>query len=252
MHEKAQRNYSINWLMNILSDEELELIDRYIAHDLDEADRDKVQNQIAEDLKWQEAHAFRLQIRETGRRMFHRVVREKFAALDQKRRHLAVKPLWLALAAGIALLISALLWVFPINDSSDLTAGYVKFPNIVLPIEKSGGTFTVRERAYQAYEMNEFAQSIGLFQSMEVLSTPDSIYLALSQLEANEPDTALELLNALESSQDTRWSQVAEWYKMWTLLKTGRRDESRIVLERIQATPDHRYQSNAEALLKEF
>jgi hypothetical protein len=39
---------------------------------------------------------------------------------------------------------------------------------------------------------------------------------------------------------------------MWALLKSDRLDEAENALEQIKSTPGHRYQTNAESLLKEI
>jgi hypothetical protein len=252
VHEKAQGNITIKRLMNILSDDELALLDRHVSGKLDGSELEQVRHLIAENTVWREAYHLRMAIRETGRKTFHRDMRKQFASIDQAPRGSSVRPVWLGLAAGVALLISALLWFFPSDQNDDLLAEYVKFPNIVMPIQKSGSNFTNQQRAYQAYELNEYAQSIGLFQSLDSLSTPDSVYLALSYLEEGDSDVALDLLGTLTTSKDLRWSQVAGWYRMWGLLKSGRETEAKQVLEHIRSTPSHRYQTNAESLLKEI
>jgi len=238
--------------MSLLSDEDLELLDHYLRGELDPTMQKAVGRRIDQDRAWQEAFALRKAVRQAGRKIVHANLRAQFNHIENGHGRRKINTWWLAIAASLALLVSALLWFFPSASSEDLMAEYAKFPNIVLPIQKSGGEFSTRDRAYQAYEMNDYSQSIAYFNSMHALATADSVFLALAFLESDQNAEAGTLLIQLKKSSDVRWAQVAEWYYMWMLIKLNQTSEARKVLAHIAATEDHRYQVAASALMKKY
>ena len=235
--------------MNALTDEQLDRIDLYMASELNAEERTEVAELIANEPAWKEAFALRIAAREAGRKAFHTSMHRKFREIDRAggRRRL-ISPIWLAAAAGVALLVSAVLWLFPNQQSDTLLAEYRSFPNVVLPIEKSGGEFSTREKAYQSYELREYAQAITLFSQLDSVQTVDRLYLGLSYLESGKYIEANTLLDEVRASSNPRWSEVADWYQVWLLLKQQKTEDAHIALERIAKLSGHRYHTDAQAL----
>ncbi len=236
--------------MNELNDEQLERIDQYLADELNATERAEVTSLIANNQTWKEAYDLRIAAGQVSKNVFHRSMRKKFTELDQAtipRR--TIQPIWLAVAASLAILVSAVLWLFPTQDSNNLLAEYRTFPNIVLPIEKSGGEFTPREKIYQSYELGSYDQTITLFAQLDTVQTVDRLYLGLSYLESGNYHDAYTILDEVRASSNTRWSHVADWYQAWLLLKQDKTDEARAAFERIAKVPGHRYQTESEEVL---
>ena len=238
--------------MNLLSEAELDLLDQYIRGELNPEEDKRIAERVRSEDAWRSAHELRIAAREAARNIFHSEMRMEFKRLDSERPGTFVRPVWLALAAGVALLISALLWFLPDTSSDNLMASYAKFPNIVMPIEKSGGEFSIRERAYQAYELNDYSQAVAYFTSLANLNTTDSLFLGLSLLESGQSAEAEKLFVPLEGTTEVRWAQVAQWYRMWALIRSGKSGEARALLKLIRNTPGHRYHEQALTLLKNF
>ena len=236
--------------MNELTEENLDRLDQYIASELDDESRAEVDRLIANDPAWRDAYALRMAVRETGRKKFEQEMRTRFKEIDSKgHRKVMVRPIWLAVAASIALLVSAVLWLLPENTPNALFAEYRTFPNIVLPIEKSGGTYTKREMAYHAYELGDYSAAIGYFTSLDSTGTVERLYLGLSYLESGDFDSARSVLDEVRASSNPRWSQVADWYTMWLYVREKEMASAKSLLKLIAGNPQHRYQEEAQKLL---
>jgi tetratricopeptide (TPR) repeat protein len=232
--------------MNDLTDEQLDKIDQLLAGELTAEESAQIRDLIISDAAWREAYQFRLTTREASKFAFQRNMKEKFVSLERTQpKQRKLYPLWLAAAATIALLVTALLWFFPSRQSNALLAEYTRFPNIIAPIEKSGDTPTPRDRAYQSYELGEYEKAIDAFKQMDSITTVDRLYMALSYMEAGRNTEASPLFSEVQASSNPRWSNVADWYLMWMYLKEGNTDEARRILERISSEPNHRYHQNA-------
>ena len=180
-------------------------------------------------------------------------MKEKFRAIDAshgKRRR--ISPIWLAAAASVAILVSALLWFFPSRQTNTLLAEYTKFPNVIAPIEKSAEDRTARDKAYQFYEMGNYEQAFVSFKQLDSVTTVDRLYHALSYLEAGRFVEAQPLFQEVQASSNPRWSNVADWYLMWMFLKQEKRKEALTLLDRIADTSGHRYQDEAVRMRSEL
>lgn len=236
--------------MNTLTDDQLERLDQYINGMLDADAKSEIRSLIGQDPSWHMAYDLRLAARDAGRKVFHGKMRGRFEVLDKApRQRLNVRPMWFAAAACLVALIAVAFWLMPEKQSPELFAEYRKFPNVVLPIEKSGGEYTVREMAYQFYELGRYDQAIDYFTQVDSLQTPDRLYTGLSYLELGQYQEAAQLLDVVRSSSNPRWSHVADWYSVWLLLKQEKLDDARKALERIANSSGHRYQVEAGKLL---
>jgi len=236
-----------------LTNEQLDRIDKYLSSELNAAERAEVETLISVDAAWKEAYALRLAVRSAGKNAMHQSMRKKFKEIDsqgtiQKR----ISPMWLAVAAGAAILVSAVLWLFPTQDPQNLYAEYQTFPNVVLPIEKSGDTLTKRELSYQSYELGKYDQAIALFSELDTIQTVDRLYMGLSYLESENFNAANMLFDEVRATSNPRWSHVADWYQAWLLLKQGNRSEAMVAFERISMASDHRYKADAEKMVKKL
>jgi hypothetical protein len=239
--------------MSTLTDDQLERIDRYLAADLDANDRAEIAKLIETDQAWKEALALRIAAREASKKVFHQSMRRRFHEIDageNKRR--MIQPIWLAVAASVALLVSAVLWLFPSENSNSLLAEYQTFPNVVLPIEKSGAEITDRQKAYQSYELGEYPKAIEYFTSLDTMQTVDRLYLGLAYLESGNLEAATNLMDEVRASSNPRWSHVADWYQAWLLLKQENNEAALNAFERIANTVEHRYQSDAAAIVEKL
>lgn len=239
--------------MNQLSESDLERLDRFLQGTPDAAEKKEVIDLIRKDAAWREEYELRLSLREAGRRAFHSEFRDRLKQLDgAESRVRRVHPVWLAVAASAALLVSALLWLFPGKQQDTLLAEYRSFPNIVLPIEKSASEFSDRERAYQAYELGNYPQAVTAFASLPGLETSDSIYVALCHFENGNLEDAETLFQSLRTTPELRWAHVADWYTMWVHVKRNELNEARKLLTKIHDNTGHRYHEQAGNLLREF
>ena len=111
--------------MNELTDDQLERMDQYLAGELNANEQAEITALIASDQRWKDAHVLRLAASEASKHRFHQSMRSKFSELDQAGgRRVTIQPIWLAVAASAAILVSVVLWLFPAQDSNTLLAEY--------------------------------------------------------------------------------------------------------------------------------
>lgn len=236
-----------------LTNEQLDRIDEYVSSELNADERAEVESLISSDPAWKEAYALRLAVRNAGKDVFQQSMRSKFEAIDnQVTIQRRISPMWLAVAAGAAILVSAVIWLFPTRNSHDLYAEYQSFPNVVLPIEKSGDALTKRELIYQSYELGNYDQAIALFSELDTFQTVDRLYLGLSYLESGNFEAANVLLDEVRASSNPRWSQVADWYQAWLFMKQDKSSEASVAFARMTKIPDHRYQAEAQKMVEKL
>lgn len=249
MYETIERTCRIHNLMIELTNDQLDLIDKYLLSEVNDTERAEIEALITRDPAWKEAYALRFAVRNAGKQAFHRNMRTKFKGVDSPGSSGArMSPVWLAIAAGVAILVSAVIWLFPAQGSDNLLAEYQSFPNVVLPIEKSGDALTNRELIYQSYELGKYDQAIALFSELDTFQTVDRLYFGLSYLESGNFDAANVLLDEVRASSNPRWSHVADWYQAWLLVKQDHLSDARVAFERIAKIPGHRYQADAQKM----
>lgn len=239
--------------MNTLTDEQLERIDQYLSSELNSEESAEIKELITKDPAWAEAYSLRIAAREASRHVFHNVMRNKFSDMDASARpRRSISPLWLLAAACAAALVTAMLWLLPSRPDQDLFAEYRTFPNIVLPIEKSGAEISNRHRAYQAYELGEYAQAIAFYTQLDSVVTSDRLYLGLSYLESGDYANAGSILEEVRATSNPRWSEVADWYQVWSYLRQDKKHDAQSILTHIAQMPNHRYFTEAEKLLAQI
>jgi hypothetical protein len=78
------------------------------------------------------------------------------------------------------------------------------------------------------------------------------LYKALSQLEINNPASAGELQKISEITSSTAIKDHARWYAALAFLKHNNPDECKLMLQKIIANKNSRYQAKAEKLLSDL
>ncbi|MCY7351671.1 MAG: tetratricopeptide repeat protein [Cytophagaceae bacterium] len=83
---------------------------------------------------------------------------------------------------------------------------------------------------------------------------PDSLRLqeAITALQRQDTQTALNTLQALTQKSPGHWPASAQWYLALTYLQTNQRDQSISLLQQIAALRGHPYQREAQRLLGEL
>jgi len=172
-----------------------------------------------------------------------------------KRKSLSSKS-WLAVAAALALIVTAGWFIFrsPGSQSgTDLFAtNFTPYNNIAVTLTRGADNPTPEEIAYTAYENKDWAKATDLLAALPA-SPVNSFYLAQAALATGDHTKAEALLRPLANSNFPLRAQ-AYWYLALTELAQGNKEEARSILE--QQVPnwadDMPFKERGEKLLKEL
>ena len=161
---------------------------------------------------------------------------------------------WMYIAASIAILITMTL-VFipnkPLNNEQLYTAYFSPHTNTFAPIERNKTSATILEKAFLAYENNEFEKALILFEeTKETNNTAIQFYKASSYMALNNIEKALPLLEKVGTSKDV-YANYAHWYLALCYLKKNQLQNSKSHLE-IIVTNSYYPHKKAKELLNEI
>jgi tetratricopeptide (TPR) repeat protein len=105
-------------------------------------------------------------------------------------------------------------------------------------------------KALDLYARKDYTASIEAFN--QITATDDTLTLckATALLATDKPQAAEELLKTLAQNGKGYPQPFAEWYLAMVYLQQGNRAECRVWLDKIIATPNHPYRTNAQELSK--
>lgn len=144
---------------------------------------------------------------------------------------------FLAIAATLALLLTATYWLFSKGPSNDqLYAQFFEpYPNIVAPIEKSNTSTDRRDEAFQTYELKNYKKALELFEQLNTQDEAVHFYSGLCQLALNQPEKAIEDFKSIQQ-QDGPYYAPMNWYQALALVKTGRPEAAKPYLDLVIKT----------------
>ena len=127
-------------------------------------------------------------------------------------------------------------------------AHYEKFPNLLSPALRSAESHSDFDSGMNAYESANYQVAQSIFGSLDSLPKEARIYVALTDLELQQYDSAIKQLDKISSTQENTYREAAQWYLCLTYLKSG--DIAKCVqeLNKIMAVPNHKYRQKAIAL----
>lgn len=247
MYEAAAQKGAaqINWLMNKLADQDIALLESYLRNELTAEESHMVGQKINSDPAWREMYDFLTRVSEASRQDYHQTMRRRFRIIDETGNTRRRIYLVAGVAAAVVVLIGVATGLWSPFAGPDISAGYETFPNIVMPIEKSAGDFSMREKAYHAYELKNYREADSLFTTLSQKDISDNLYHGLALLEAGNYADAIDVLRLVHTQDITRWSEIAEWYLMWAFIRNGQQDDAQDVLNAIRDNPAHRYYDDA-------
>lgn len=172
---------------------------------------------------------------------------------DNKTAYIRKHWYYYAAAASVALIALAL-WVPTFNQKpEELYAAYFQpHPNIFEVTLRGQTDPTLRTRAFQAYDQQDYERAAALF--AEVLKEKNDagalMLLGNSNLILDKTEMAKQNFMDLIASSDELDLQ-AKWYLGMTYLKTGQADQARNLLSEISATQNI-YAERAREILKKM
>ena len=149
----------------------------------------------------------------------------------------------------ILILILSFLYLLKIRGThtpEDLYAQfYEPYPNLISPLRM--GEEEVDPDVFQLYELKNYTEVIKSLKPESTLSEPQSFYLALSYLaieDWNQSETILEKFTNFEG----RFFHAARWYRALILLRDGKPEPSKEILNSIKSDLTDPYRLRAERL----
>jgi len=185
---------------------------------------------------------------------------EKVQALEKQaeQRPTPVKPmgknrLWYAIAASVALLITAYFIFFHTgSEPEELFAEYFEpYPALAYaPNRNDTVAENLKEQAFGAYSNENYDEAINLFQ--QILEKEDEpvvwFYLGNAYLAGNQPENAIQAFNkTLENNTDV--TNQSQWFLALSYLANNNPDRAVDVLEQLSNT-NSTYKNKAEQLLQ--
>lgn len=161
---------------------------------------------------------------------------------------------WLQVAAGISLLALCVYLLWPrTQEPAQLFAEYFEpYPNIIMPTVRGvvENDSTVKAQAYRAYDQQNYAEAIRLFEAVQQKDEGVLLYLGNSYLANGQPEKALPLFEKVLNNYDV-FDEQAEWYVAVSYLKLEEREKAREALQKVVAR-ESSYKSKAQLILEKL
>ncbi|QCK16637.1 tetratricopeptide repeat protein [Mangrovivirga cuniculi] len=204
-----------------------ELIDRYLAGELNEEEKSNFKKMMDDDPSIAEEVKFRRELKLAIKKSERTQIKEMLSATE-KARGKSVKinwPMYLA-AASVAFIFITGLWFFVLNDKPDpdelYVAYYAPYENVVHPIERSESIENLETEAFLAYEQGNYKEARALFSKLEVERKDPYIqlYLGITLMSMEDYSLATDYFNEYIKSEG-KLKDRALWYLSLSYLKTG-------------------------------
>ncbi len=162
-----------------------------------------------------------------------------------------------AIAASALLLIGLGLFLFnnvrPASPDQIFAEYYETFPNLeVRNVRGSQSQLDQRWQAYRAYDQEDFEEAerlLGDWTSSEAGTDADLFYLALTQMELNKWESALQGLQKVDEAGG-KYAMEAKWYMGLTYLKLDQKEKAKAALQEVLHTAQDQSVKAANALEK--
>ena len=144
---------------------------------------------------------------------------------------------WLAIAASVTalLLVAVLLFDGGSNSQELYTAYFEPYPNVVDPIERSGGVpVDLAGKAMYFYEQENFKEAISLFNQNQLLDDQAyQFYLGVSYLGNQQPGLAEQTLAPLVEDEQGALYEAALWYTGLANLASNKPEQAKSKIEMV-------------------
>ncbi|WP_109300518.1 tol-pal system YbgF family protein [Aquimarina sp. AU474] len=145
------------------------------------------------------------------------------------------RPLFIGIAAAIAVLMTISLFVFKDSSTDKLYAQYIQVDDIPSLITRGEENDKLIENAQLLFEDKKYNEAITIFvkyqSEAESINPLSYIYTGIAYLEVDNFDKAIGQFNSLASS-GTLQSKKADWYRAMVYLKQNNRE---LLLEALQS-----------------
>ncbi|MEM6632339.1 MAG: hypothetical protein AAF694_21885 [Bacteroidota bacterium] len=250
-----------------LSDKDIHLIERFCWGSASTAEREEVEARKVQDPAFAKELRFQLSIMEVVAEQeessLKALMKEEELAYELKQKlkgeYSPVSRRWMpwALVASFALIVVAGWWLSQLgaNSYQDTFEAYYKpYRNTVEPIVRSQPRISLRQRAFAAYEQEEWEEALSHLDSLAIREpSPEiSFYKSHTLLSLRRFREAVNVLQDLNTKGESPDEEALDWYLALGYLGLEEVDKSLEILEAIQNKPAHSYKQPAKQLLEDL
>lgn len=239
---------------------DLDLIEHYLDGSLSDTERlafeERVRSEAELRVQVEEMKVIREGIVRASRKEVLKSLKELEATLPEVEAPIIPlwRTTWLQVAAGISLLALCVYLLWPrTQEPAQLFAEYFEpYPNIIMPTVRGvvENDSTVKAQAYRAYDQQNYAEAIRLFEAVQQKDEGVLLYLGNSYLANGQPEKALPLFEKVLNNYDV-FDEQAEWYVAVSYLKLEEREKAREALQKVVAR-ESSYKSKAQLILEKL
>ncbi|MEO1450156.1 MAG: hypothetical protein AAFV07_11550 [Bacteroidota bacterium] len=193
-------------------------------------------------------------------------LREEMAAWDaamspvqveQPKRSLQIRPLWLGLGGLAVAAALALLFLLrgpkPVSPEQLLAQHVQPYPNLVVVVARSQAKDQYRlDSAFTAYEQGRYGQALELMQGLQdsLPASTLSFYEANALMMEGAYQKAYGLFQTVARIDTAPFQREARWYQGVLDIQAGRLGEGKTVMEEIANTEKHPFRKDAMEWLR--
>jgi hypothetical protein len=174
----------------------------------------------------------------------------KRPGLKAKRRILGFPLRSISIAASLAILMGALLWLFfPSQQDPEYLAYQFLGERLVHPGASKGASTveTNRNRAIASFNQGQFTEAIVHYNTMDSLRYEDKFYLSVAMLKAGQYQDNCSMLQVLSTEENVLHEEI-RWYLALCLVLNEDMDTARDILNSFR--PEDWKYSDAQRLKK--
>lgn len=242
---------------------DLELIDKYLLDELTVAEQSEFKKR-SQDPDFQKELEFHKEIQPVIKRSGREDLKMELKDLEERiskenqppvQRFRVIKmERWIAVAAIMAGLIFVGNYLFQTQNTNEKIFGqyYEPYPNVVAPIVKSGEESSDFEKAFQFYQLKKYEEAEVIFSKLSKTDISE-FYYALTLLELEKINLAIEKLSTISENSEARFQIPAKWYLGLILLKKQQPENGKELIEIVSKSADYPVlQNKAIEILKKL
>lgn len=244
------------------------MLDRYLRDEMDEQERHLFEEQLATDealteqldlqrdtiegIRLDGSHALKQRLQAVETELASPVP----VVVDEKKTHRRFLMTWVAIAASLfTVVLLGYLFIPTASSTEELYVAYYQpFPNLINPAQRSVEVeeSSVPEQAMRAYDQQQYAEAVALFEQGGALSDPGyTFYYGASYLGLEQPERAILLLEQVVQEKTGLFYEPGLWYLALAHLKTNDPEAARPYLQTL-AEQEGDYTEEAQELLEEM
>ncbi len=234
-----------------------ELLEKYFENTLTDEEQESLKEKLATDASFREEFEFHKSLRQGIHFKERNELKSMLNEIDRRSEEVRFEvhknsSFW-KYAAAVAILVMAGVGIYSYqnegNTNEELYVAYYQtYPNVVAPNVRGKNVEGIKNDAFKAYEAEDYPEAVRLFEQLgrEEFAV---FYTAVSCLEINENQRAIELLNSREFNESPYPFQTySKWYLALAYLKTDKKDAAKMILKELAAT-ENPQQTKASELL---